>query len=607
MKVSRNVRLLIHILESFFTTWALMKAARLEPGNILTGVFFLLSFFLYRRIHHRIKDMPFMRSLPAGRNALILSLLFSLMYMLVDGHHYIEQLTSRLYQSIILLSVFAGFTVLFYELLLFLYSYSCNREMLQYYVFENDHTGRPFSCRFANLTKVVNFFLDLYRRKTGLCSFFLCLLCWLPYFLYQYPGIMTPDSINQYEQILGLVPYSNHHPLAHTLTIKFFYRIGLLFTDNKVIAISFYTFAQMCFLAFAASYLIRTLKQFKVRSLILFLITLFYALVPYHAVFSVTIWKDIPFAGAVLIFSCCLLRISRQITIRELVTFTLSGLMLCLFRSNGWYGFLFALPFLLIYYRKKARKLYPCLAVIVLTAAVIKYPLMNAAHVIQPDFIESCSIPAQQIAAVICNDREIASGDLDLIEHVVDLTYIKDLYNPTYADNIKELVRAGDQSYLTSHKSEFLRLYLRLFAAYPGDYIKAYVDQTYGYWYPDSFYLVAEAEGVSATQFGVSHTPLIGGPLVVKGKEIAIKMGSMVPIYSLLWSMGVIFWAMLFSISNAFVRKEKAKLVYYLPGFALYLTVMIATPVATEFRYVYFMVFSLPFYLMTAVLETPEQ
>ena len=102
------------------------------------------------------------------------------------------------------------------------------------------------------------------------------------------------------------------------------------------------------------------------------------------------------------------------------------------------------------------------------------------------------------------------------------------------------------------------------------------------------------------------HTPLIGGPFVVKGKEIAIKMGSMVPIYSLLWSMGVIFWSMLFSLSNSFVRKEKAKLVYYLPSFALYLTVMIATPVATEFRYVYFMVFSLPFYLMTAVLEMSE-
>ena len=65
------------------------------------------------------------------------------------------------------------------------------------------------------------------------------------------------------------------------------------------------------------------------------------------------------------------------------------------------------------------------------------------------------------------------------------------------------------------------------------------------------------------------------------------------------------FWILIFCIGNALVRKEKAKLIYYLPSLALYLTVMIATPVATEFRYVYFMVFSLPFYLMTAVLELP--
>ena len=150
-----------------------------------------------------------------------------------------------------------------------------------------------------------------------------------------------------------------------------------------------------------------------------------------------------------------------------------------------------------------------------------------------------------------------------------------------------------------------MKLWIELGLAYPGDYLKAYIDQTYGYWYPDSFYLVAEAEGVSGTELGVSHTPLIRGPLVVKGKEISIKRGSMLPIYSLLWSMGVIFWILIFCIGNALVRKEKAKLIYYLPSLALYLTVMIATPVATEFRYVYFMVFSLPFYLMTAVLELP--
>ena len=121
---------------------------------------------------------------------------------------------------------------------------------------------------------------------------------------------------------------------------------------------------------------------------------------------------------------------------------------------------------------------------------------------------------------------------------------------------------------------------------YPGDYLTAYVNQTYGYWYPDSFYLVAEAEGVSATDLGVSHTPLDRRPLVIKTKEIAIKLGSMVPIYGTLWSMGVACWVLLFSISVSVIRRDYHKLICYLPGVALLLSVLAATPVATEFRYV---------------------
>ena len=203
---------------------------------------------------------------------------------------------------------------------------------------------------------------------------------------------------------------------------------------------------------------------------------------------------------------------------------------------------------------------------------------------------------------MLCNDRALSKEELALIEQVVDLTYIKQLYDPHFADNIKELVRAGNQDYLAEHKGEFFRLWAGLGLRYPGDYMTAYIRQTYGYWYPDSFYLVAEAEGVSATSLGVSHTPLIRGPLVIKAKEISIKLGGMLPLYGTLWSMGVACWVMLFCIGNTLIRGERPKLVLYLPSLALLLTVLIATPVATEFRYVYFMVFALPFYLMAALL-----
>ena len=600
MTNKRNRLLLLHLLQSFLTTWALMKSSRMEPGNILTFVFYLLVFFFYRHVNRRMDLLQV-----SNRVALLTAVVFTSLYMLVDYPHYVELLTSRLYRFIILAVVFAGFVCLFYYLLHFLYSYACNRKRL-YLLLLTRYQDIPYTYEGSRprISACFSAFANFIRSHTALCTFLCCLFCWLPYYLYQYPGIMTPDSINQLEQILGVIPWSNHHPWVHTLVFGFFYHIGYALTGNMVAAVSVYTFFQMCLLAGSVAYFISTLRSHKIRPFVLLLIMAFYALIPYHAVFSVTVWKDIPFAAAVLFFSCAVLRLSvqNQVCFKNLAVLFIAGVMICLFRSNGWYAFLLAMPFLLFGFRRKAKAVYLPLFAALFVAVIVKYPVMSAFHVQQPDFIESVSIPMQQITAVICNGRYLSDEELALIEEVVDLTYIHDLYNPTFADNIKELVRAGNQDYLVTHKNEFLKLWIDLGLRYPGDYLTAYVNQTYGYWYPDSFYLVAEAEGVSATDLGVSHTPLIGGPLVIKAKEIAIKLGSMVPIYGTLWSMGVACWVLLFSISVSVIRRDYHRLICYLPGIALLLSVLAATPVATEFRYVYFLVLCLPFYLITAIL-----
>lgn len=592
MRIKMKNNLLTKSIQSFFATWALMMASRMQVGNILTLVFFLLCFFFFRHIDVRLSKSDFEHTKYTSAVCLVLAAIFSALYMVVDYTYYVENLTSPWFRIGIVTAVLIGFLVLFYNLVLLLFSFTGDKNRMNTLLFSDDDPATPL--------------FSFYQKHPALCAFLLCILCWLPYFLYQYPGIMTPDSINQLEQVLHVIPYSNHHPFLHTLLIGFFYNIGYKLTGNMVVAVSFYTFFQMCMLALTVSYLIGTLRQFRLRSLGCFIITLFYALIPYHAVFSVTVWKDILFAAGVLFFGCSMLRLLKEITISSLIVMGISGLVMCLFRSNGWYAFLLCLPFLLFYFRRKARTVFPVLIGVFAVAVIVKYPVMNSLSVIQPDLIESLSVPTQQITAVICNDRPLTQEQLTLIENVVDLTYVKDLYNPYYADNIKELVRAGHQDYLVAHKGEFLKLWIQLGLAYPGDYLEAYIHQTYGYWYPDSFYLVAEAEGVSATSLGVSHTPLIGGPLVVKGKEIAIKLGGMLPLYGTLWSMGVALWVLIFCIGNSFIRREKRKLILYLPTVALFLTVMLATPVATEFRYVYFLVFGLPFYLITSVLRLPE-
>ncbi len=622
-----NFKLLCHLFQSFLTTWALMKAARMEPGNILTFVFFLLVFFFYRHVSRRLNRLnlflldqsqiasdvegdTIVHAKNTNRTSLILALIFTALYMLVDYPHYIELLTNTGFRLGIIVITYTGFTILFYYLLKFLFSYTCNISKLEEILLTKyQDASYHCPCRSQKLSAVLSAVINFYRDHTALSSFLLCLLCWLPYYLYQYPGIMTPDSINQFEQVLGVIPYNNHHPFAHTMVFALLYKAAFALTGDMVVSVGFYTFAQMCLLSAGMAFFISTLRQQRIRPFVLLLLTAFYALIPYHAVFSVTIWKDIPFAAAVLFFNCLLLRLILRgsLLLHERILLLFSGMMICLFRSNGWYAFLVVVPFLLFFFRKQKRQVYPCLLVTLLLCVLIKYPVMNHFQVTQPDLIESLCIPTQQIAAVLCNDRELTAEERGLIESVVDLTYIKELYNPTFADNMKELVRAGDQEYLASHKKEFFKLWVSLGLRYPGDYLDAYIQQTYGYWYPDSFYLVAEAEGVSATELGVSTRHLIGGPLVVKGKELAIKLGSIVPIYGTLWSMGVACWVLLFSLGTVLVRRETRKLLCYLPSVLLLFTVLIATPVATEFRYVYFMVYSMPFYLMAAMLPySPE-
>ena len=124
MRNKSNLTLLLYLFQSFVTTWALMKAARMEPGNILTFVFFLLVFFFYRHVSRRldgrqllilrgelIEDSAVDTSIlhadhVTNHVSLTISVIFTLLYMLVDYTYYIERLTSSLYRFIILSVVF---------------------------------------------------------------------------------------------------------------------------------------------------------------------------------------------------------------------------------------------------------------------------------------------------------------------------------------------------------------------------------------------------------------------------------------------------------------------------------------------------------------------
>ena len=591
----KNHPIFLVLAQAFFSVWALTRAFGLSTRNILVVILFVVLYKFY------LHSLQLMNTTTPGIftgtvrlstrrlciTASVLSLFFTLFCLLAEHKNLTAGLDNLLFRLMILAAATLGLFFLFYHFLLLLLTHAATYTLKE--------EVRPI-------------------RRLPLIGFFACMICWLPYFLYEYPGIMTPDSINQFEQVLGMIPYSNHHPWAHTMTIKLFYSIGNLFTDNRNAALAFFTVFQMGFMSFCVAFLLDTLQKLRIKNVICLLILAFYALTPYHAVFAVTLWKDIMFSGAVLLFTTALLRLiptASSLTARTaplnliypLTIYTLSGIMICLYRSNGWYAFLFSLPFLLFTFRHYLKIMLPVHLLILTFALIIKIPVMNAYSVTQPDFVESICIPLQQVARVICEDKPLTAEEWESVHKVIDTTYIKDLYSPGFADNMKELVRAGHPEYLTDHKEEYLQLWISLGLRYPATYLQAHIDQTIGYWYPDVAYTVGDIDGIIANETGVTSTPLLRGPLVVKTKEILLKLGNIVPLYGLLTSIGTMFWILLCCIGITAMKKHYDRLIPYLPGLAVILTLFIATPVSSEFRYAYSLAYTLPLYLVLPFLQ----
>ena len=61
--------------------------------------------------------------------------------------------------------------------------------------------------------------------KKCLCYMAVMLICWLPYFLTYFPGGIGNDDFESISMCLGMIPWTNHHPVFFTALINVFIKI----------------------------------------------------------------------------------------------------------------------------------------------------------------------------------------------------------------------------------------------------------------------------------------------------------------------------------------------------------------------------------------------
>lgn len=414
-------------------------------------------------------------------------------------------------------------------------------------------------------------------------------------FLCRYPGLLSYDSINQIGQLVS-GSYSNHHPFYHTMVIRFFVAIGYKIFGNMNAAVAVYHVFQILFMAACFAMVCQTLYEMKIRLKIIFMITAWYLLMPFHMMYSFTMWKDVMFGGFVILFIVFSFRILRRIgkhVFMNDVLFIVSGIGVCIFRSNGFFAFLLVfVSFIYLFGRKEKRTCFLLLAVIAFSFLMQHYAL-NVLGVRQASLVESLSIPLQQIARVAAGHNDFSDQQREILNQVAEMDEVAGAYTAWSSDPVKNLVYSKEsQQYIKDHKYELLKIYLAVGWRHPFTYLKAWVDETKGYWNAGYPYWRWTDE-VMENSYGIKQT--IHSVFLDRCLKEYLWLFSENRFLQLFLSIGLYIWIDLFLCILSICRGDRAGIFICIPILAIVATLVISTPVYAEFRYIYAVFCSLPF------------
>lgn len=428
---------------------------------------------------------------------------------------------------------------------------------------------------------------------------FIIFVCWLPYFLRYFPAVMTPDSYYSLHYINNNI-LSDYHTFGHTWFVGIFILIGKFLFGKFNYAVAFYIIIQMLINAFVFTFIIKFLYEKNVKKIIIFIVGLIFCFSPLYAIYSITLWRDVLFG---IIFVMLFISLYNyvdsgyKLSKNNIIIYLISVFVMLFFRNNGIYVFLLFVPIFILFSKYNRKVIAISNVLIIIVYFVIKGPVFDYFGVQTTTSSEAYSIPLQQISRVIVSGANIEKNDYKYLDKVIDMEHISEEYNPTISDSIKRLVNNKE---LSKNKLKFFQVWFKLLLKYPRTYVEAYLCQTLGYWYPDVIYWATAGESKSIFKdVDVYSEPKVSDVV----KNIDIFTSRKLPLSNLIWSLGIMFILLLFSIMVLIYKKQYRYILCYVPLICLWLTIMVATPVFAELRYVYGLFTCLPLIVICPLIK----
>ena len=424
------------------------------------------------------------------------------------------------------------------------------------------------------------------------------LLCYLPVFLAVYPGFFVYDAQDELLQVITR-NFSTHHPLMHVLFMGGIIQLVYKISGSYNMGIACYTLIQMIILSGIFSYVIGLLQKEGMKKKYRAALTLYFGLCPVIVMFSLCSAKDGLFMGMLLL---------QVMMLRELVAdaenffqkkghavlLVLSSLGMMLLRHNGFYAFavfaviLFGLNLFVL--KKKVSTGNRWKKTLLLFAGVlVGYMAVNQGLtlVLNADASENqelLTVPIQQMARVHQMDASsLSEEDKNTLYEVLPEEVLA-RYTPKVSDGVK--IDFNNEAY-SRNPSRYLKLWLKLGLEHPFTYLNAWFMTSYGFWYPDT--VIDVYRGNSVFTFTYEDSSYFGYEVEQPGEresklpalnELYRKLSleitqQKVPVLSMLFSPGFLFWVMAFFLCFLWYAGAVLKMVPYLLPLLIWMTFLL--------------------------------
>ena len=416
--------------------------------------------------------------------------------------------------------------------------------------------------------------------------------------LANYPGFCTADSNDIINQALGQFSWStwyrydglsNHHPVFYTLCVWIVFKITA-FAGNLEFSTFAFCLIQSTMVALALSWSLVWLDRKVVSKPLTVGALLFFLLTPVVSAFAPVVWKDVPFGVLILLLSLCLFDLAMQEskpTKAMVAKLFFLLLAITLVRNNGLYVVLIVLAALFVMMKWAKKTAAILISLILAINLVIQGPLFSALSIEKSHFSESVAIPLQQIAYVIKSDGEVSDEQKEFLDSILPIEEWGELYRKTTPNKVKHSLDFND-AFLEAHKMEFLSVWAQMLPCNFAKYVRAWALETEGYWH---FGYYGEI-GATTSLYDSEPRSLIG--FQVSPSEIAEGQSR---VLSPILCMGSIVWIVVtaFALALSSGGNDRRRLLCFIPALSILLTLYIAAPIASDFRYVFPLFLLIPF------------